>query len=135
MLINLVDVGAFNRKDDMVFLGKCDNIVRELCRELGWEEELEKMWREIGGGNKGLGAKRKESKGTERAKKEDPLDKISKEMERALTISESGISMKADHRRPLEVQDNEQRVGLSDPAEEKNSVNKRQEDLLPDGKL
>ena len=45
VLINLDLVGEFgNRKDDVIFLGKCDNVVRELAKELGWEEELQKAW-------------------------------------------------------------------------------------------
>lgn len=44
VLINLEEVGNFNKQDDITLLGKCDDVVRELCRELGWEEELEKAW-------------------------------------------------------------------------------------------
>ena len=45
MLINLEKVGDLgHRADDIVCLGKCDEIVRELARELGWEEELQKAW-------------------------------------------------------------------------------------------
>lgn len=49
VLINLDHVGDFgNRADDVVLLGKCDEIVRDLCRELGWEEELMRLWEETG---------------------------------------------------------------------------------------
>ncbi|KAJ7597319.1 DHS-like NAD/FAD-binding domain-containing protein [Mycena floridula] len=45
VLINLERVGDFGRhSDDVVLLGKCDDIVKELCQELGWEEELNKLW-------------------------------------------------------------------------------------------
>ncbi|KAF9449111.1 NAD-dependent deacetylase sirtuin-2 [Macrolepiota fuliginosa MF-IS2] len=45
VLINLERVGDFaNRADDVVLLGKCDEMVRDLCKELGWEEELEELW-------------------------------------------------------------------------------------------
>jgi NAD-dependent histone deacetylase SIR2 len=45
VLINLEKVGDLgHRADDVVLLGKCDEIVRELARELGWEEELQKAW-------------------------------------------------------------------------------------------
>ena len=45
VLINLERVGNFgSRSDDIVLLGKCDEVVRDLCRELGWEEELDKLW-------------------------------------------------------------------------------------------
>ena len=45
VLINLEKVGDFgSRSDDVVLLGKCDDIIRDLCRELGWEEELDALW-------------------------------------------------------------------------------------------
>ncbi|KAF9242632.1 DHS-like NAD/FAD-binding domain-containing protein [Melanogaster broomeanus] len=44
VLINIDEVGHFDRKDDIVLLGKCDDIVQEICRELGWEEELDREW-------------------------------------------------------------------------------------------
>jgi NAD-dependent histone deacetylase SIR2 len=44
-LINLERVGDFgSRSDDVVLLGKCDDVVRDLCRELGWEAELDALW-------------------------------------------------------------------------------------------
>jgi len=45
VLINLDHVGDFgSRADDVILLGKCDEIVTELCRELGWEMELLGLW-------------------------------------------------------------------------------------------
>jgi len=45
VLINLEKVGDFgSRSDDVVLLGNCDDIIRDLCRELGWEEELDALW-------------------------------------------------------------------------------------------
>lgn len=45
VLINLERVGDFgSRSDDVVLLGKCDDIVRDICRELGWEAELDALW-------------------------------------------------------------------------------------------
>jgi hypothetical protein len=47
VLINLDSVGDIgSRLDDVVLLGKCDDIVTELCQELHWEEELNKAWEE-----------------------------------------------------------------------------------------
>ena len=47
VLINLDQVGDIgSRPDDVVLLGQCDDIVRELCKELGWEEDLNKLWAE-----------------------------------------------------------------------------------------
>jgi len=36
------DVGS--RVNDVVKLGDCDTIVKELCEELGWIEELNRLW-------------------------------------------------------------------------------------------
>ncbi|KAF8157982.1 DHS-like NAD/FAD-binding domain-containing protein [Crassisporium funariophilum] len=47
VLINLDHVGDFGaRADDVILLGKCDEIVTQLCKELGWEEELLRLWKE-----------------------------------------------------------------------------------------
>ncbi|KIM40877.1 hypothetical protein M413DRAFT_445656 [Hebeloma cylindrosporum] len=47
VLINLDHVGDFgSRSDDVVLLGKCDDIVTKLCNELGWEDELLRLWDE-----------------------------------------------------------------------------------------
>ncbi|KAG6815901.1 hypothetical protein H0H87_010380, partial [Tephrocybe sp. NHM501043] len=47
VLINLERVGDLGRRPgDTVLLGDCDVIVRELCRQLGWQEELETTWAE-----------------------------------------------------------------------------------------
>jgi NAD+-dependent protein deacetylase SIR2 len=45
VLINLDKVGGMGSgKNDLVLLGKCDDIIRDLAKELGWEEELDKEW-------------------------------------------------------------------------------------------
>ncbi|KAI0648138.1 DHS-like NAD/FAD-binding domain-containing protein [Trametes meyenii] len=36
------DIGM--RSDDVLLLGKCDDVVRDLCKELGWEDALEREW-------------------------------------------------------------------------------------------
>jgi len=47
VLINLDLVGDFgSRPDDVICLGKCDDVVREIARELGWEAELNALWAE-----------------------------------------------------------------------------------------
>ncbi|KAJ7213880.1 Sir2 family histone deacetylase Hst2 [Mycena pura] len=45
VLVNLDRVGGIGRRpNDVVLLGKCDDKVRELCRALGWEDELLALW-------------------------------------------------------------------------------------------
>ncbi|KAJ3510023.1 hypothetical protein NLJ89_g4905 [Agrocybe chaxingu] len=47
VLINLDHVGDFGaRTDDVILLGKCDDVVQKLCKELGWEKELLALWDE-----------------------------------------------------------------------------------------
>ncbi|KAK0487748.1 DHS-like NAD/FAD-binding domain-containing protein [Armillaria novae-zelandiae] len=47
VLVNLEKVGDLGRRpDDVLLLGKCDEVVKDLCRELGWEEELMNLWAE-----------------------------------------------------------------------------------------
>ncbi|KAJ7256810.1 DHS-like NAD/FAD-binding domain-containing protein [Mycena haematopus] len=45
VLINLDKVGNIGRRpNDLVLLGKCDDVVRKLCKALGWEDELVELW-------------------------------------------------------------------------------------------
>ncbi len=45
VLINLDKVGEIgSKKNDLVLPGKCDDIIRDLAKELGWEDELDKEW-------------------------------------------------------------------------------------------
>ncbi|KAI0699319.1 DHS-like NAD/FAD-binding domain-containing protein [Cerioporus squamosus] len=45
VLINMEPAGTIgSRPDDVVLLGRCDEIIRELARELGWEDELDREW-------------------------------------------------------------------------------------------
>ncbi|KAF5377917.1 hypothetical protein D9615_006694 [Tricholomella constricta] len=47
VLINLERVGDIGqRPSDVVLLGECDTIIRELCATLGWTEELDRAWAE-----------------------------------------------------------------------------------------
>ena len=82
VLINLDEVGNFDRQDDFVLLGKCDDIVRELCRELGWEEELERAWAttkdSVDVGDKLAASETKVG---------EELDRITRDIEKSLAIS------------------------------------------------
>ncbi|KAL1982598.1 hypothetical protein VTN96DRAFT_1184 [Rasamsonia emersonii] len=53
VLVNREKVGSIGgRPDDVCILGDCDDGVRQLADALGWREELEALWREVGGGRK-----------------------------------------------------------------------------------
>lgn len=47
MLINLEEAGDLGtRQDDVLLLGKCDDVIKELAKELGWLKELKVAWAE-----------------------------------------------------------------------------------------
>ena len=87
VLINIERVGDFgHKKHDVVLLGKCDEIIRELCAKLGWEEELEKAWAETAGAVEGtekettVDGKKEEKKSKETNEDEEEKD-LKKEVE------------------------------------------------------
>ena len=47
VLINLEEAGDLGtRRDDVLLLGKCDDVVKDLATELGWLKELKESWAE-----------------------------------------------------------------------------------------
>ena len=47
VLINLEEAGDLGtRRDDVLLLGKCDDVIKELAEELGWLKELKATWAE-----------------------------------------------------------------------------------------
>lgn len=50
VLMNMEKVGEIGtRRDDVVWLGECDDGIRELAEELGWWEEMEEVWKGLRG--------------------------------------------------------------------------------------
>ncbi|KAF7987051.1 hypothetical protein HWV62_185 [Athelia sp. TMB] len=99
VLINQDKVGDFgSREDDIIILGRCDDIVRDLAKELGWAEELEKEWAATADTVEPKAAEAKvrvpekvvtkadDDLEKERLKAE--VDKITNELEKSLAISE-----------------------------------------------
>lgn len=73
--------GIGTQRDDVVMLGTCDDGVRRLARELGWEVELEKLYKDI--------------QGTEEKEKvlsdetiEEEVRRLTEEVERELKVAE-----------------------------------------------
>ncbi|KAM3084036.1 Sir2 histone deacetylase Hst2 [Clarireedia jacksonii] len=59
LLFNMESVGDFGcRLDDVIIKGDCDSGVRKLADALGWRDELEELWRSVGGDNKEKEAER-----------------------------------------------------------------------------
>lgn len=93
VLINLDRVGGIGSgNNDLVLLGKCDDIIRDLAKELGWEDELDKEWAATAASldtdeaTPSTPTKRKDQ--TEGADLASEVDKMVEKMEGALTISE-----------------------------------------------
>lgn len=87
VLINLDEVGHFNRPHDVVILGKCDEIVRELCTELGWEKELDDAW--------------EETKDSLEVGEQEPGETVEDEVEKiAKNLEMLNVSKKKDEERP-----------------------------------
>jgi NAD-dependent histone deacetylase SIR2 len=87
VLINLDEVGHFNKPDDVLLLGKCDDVVRELCEELGWEEELDAAWEKTKGSLE-AGEQEPESEHEPEESAEDEVENITKNLEQALKVSD-----------------------------------------------
>ncbi|EIN12789.1 NAD-dependent deacetylase sirtuin-2 [Punctularia strigosozonata HHB-11173 SS5] len=98
VLINLEPAGDIGtRPDDVLLLGKCDDIVRELCRELGpeWEAELDRLWAETAPDAAVPSGSEKEEMDEQAAEKHaekgpaDEVDSLVEAVEKALDLSSS----------------------------------------------
>jgi NAD-dependent histone deacetylase SIR2 len=101
LLINQEQVGGLGgRREDVVWLGGCDDGVKALCKKLGWEQQVNEVWKSVGGEPPAASAAEQEEgqegektvlddPRTKEEKVEDEVDKLTKEVERGLLISES----------------------------------------------
>lgn len=116
VLINLERAGNIGAQaDDVLALGQCDKVVRELAQLLGWEEELEKEWEttklpgdaseaaevgsEAAGKNAEAAAERVANaigKSEGKAKEEtlDDVDKLAESIGKSLAIGEPDVHTK-----------------------------------------
>ncbi|ELR02699.1 hypothetical protein GMDG_05648 [Pseudogymnoascus destructans 20631-21] len=94
VLLNMERVGTLgSRPDDVLLLGDCDGQVRRLADELGWRDELEAVYKGVGGPE----AEREPA--TPSAKQEaleDEIEKLTAEVEQALKLSNGHKSV--DHK-------------------------------------
>ncbi|OAA79181.1 SIR2 family histone deacetylase [Akanthomyces lecanii RCEF 1005] len=83
VLFNMERVGQIGaRPDDVLSLGSCDDGIRQLAAELGWADELEKMWRGVVGDDE---AERQLRSQKERSKEVDEeVQRLTEDMETAL---------------------------------------------------
>jgi NAD+-dependent protein deacetylase SIR2 len=94
VLINLDKVGEIGSgKNDLVLLGKCDDIIRDLAKEIGWEDELDKEWAATAGSldihEATPDAPTKAKDLTDEAKLDRELEKIVDKVAGALTVSDN----------------------------------------------
>jgi NAD-dependent histone deacetylase SIR2 len=94
LLFNLERVGDLgSRPDDVVVLGDCDTGVRKLADALGWLDELELLWRDVGGN-----VKEEEVQGmTKDEVLEAEIGKLTGEIDSALKLSKDHVGRVNDH--------------------------------------
>ena len=72
-------------------MGKCDDVVRELAKELGWEEELQKAWEAtavaVGDADESTGTEGTSMR--EKGTAQNEIDKLTEDLGKALTVSSS----------------------------------------------
>lgn len=91
VLINQEHVGNLgSRPDDVLMLEDCDAGVRRLANACGWLEELERLWAELPPAKQPSPQppKAEEEKKTRDEKLQDEVDKLTKEVEESLRLSE-----------------------------------------------
>ncbi|KAF2859486.1 NAD-dependent deacetylase sirtuin-2 [Piedraia hortae CBS 480.64] len=89
ILINNERVGDFGQgRDDVLLIGECDDMVRELAKECGWLEELEALHTRITGVPEG------EEKSADK-KLEEEVEKLTEEVDQTLRLSKN-LTQKGD---------------------------------------
>ncbi|KAF8588926.1 Sir2 family histone deacetylase Hst2 [Ramaria rubella] len=116
VLINLEAVGDIgDLPDDVVVLGKCDDVIQRLCELLHWEEELENLWGET--------KNSVDPKGVD----EEAADDVEEEVKHLTEEVEKNLKIKAELKKANEEKPNKQ----EDPAP--TTDGKTIEDHLPVG--
>jgi len=116
VLINIERVGDFGRKKhDVILLGKCDEIVMELCAKLGWAEELEKTWAETAGAVEAT-----EEGATVRGKregkegKEKNEDKEEKDLKKEVDFLTAAIRARLDLQEEMKGEKEEKKIDVTE---------------------
>ncbi|KAG7088084.1 hypothetical protein E1B28_012115 [Marasmius oreades] len=104
VLINLDSVGDFDEEDDIILLGKCDEVVKDLCRLLGWEDELNRLWEETATSVEvETGDKIEEASVSRNHDAEEEVDKLAKQIQGAMSLQEK----EKEKRKPEESEQHE----------------------------
>ncbi|KAF9262944.1 NAD-dependent deacetylase sirtuin-2 [Marasmius fiardii PR-910] len=90
VLINLDCVGDFDEDDesDYILLGKCDEVVQDLCRLLGWEDQLNQLWEETAKSVE-VGSE-VEAVTSKKDNAEEEVEKLAKQIQSAMDLKEKG---------------------------------------------
>ena len=91
VLLNKEVVDEFDGPNDAFVKGDCDESILELCRKLGWDEELWKLHKDIGGVETPLEKKTLVDAASrdEIPSAEDTVTELAKELERDLKLSDT----------------------------------------------
>lgn len=96
VLFNMERVGRMGTKsDDVLSLGPCDEGIRLLAKELGWADELDKLWRGIVGDKEAEKQNTRQRKGDEEV--EDELQKLTDDVQAVLNIDDDASSATTLH--------------------------------------
>jgi NAD-dependent histone deacetylase SIR2 len=97
ILINLERVGGLGgRADDVLLLGDCDAGVRKLADALGWRDELESLWEKTVS-SKAAREDQSVPPKTRDEKLEDEVEKLTRDIEKSLKVSEEHTAWLKDH--------------------------------------
>jgi len=99
VLINLEEVGGIgSRSKDILLLGDCDTTVRELCKKLGWLDELEALWNATESLVEGKDKATEEDATTPTAREPETKDeKLSREVDALTKEVEKTLKLSEDH--------------------------------------
>lgn len=114
VLINLDRVGNFQRPDDVVCLGSCDEIVKDLCKKLGWDDELMTEWEGTSGTLEAAETTTQKAAREEDTRKESltkEVEKITRDMELKLGLDGVAEQITALQNQATTVTEKEQNKG------------------------
>ncbi|KAH6959018.1 DHS-like NAD/FAD-binding domain-containing protein [Fusarium avenaceum] len=102
VLFNMERVGQLGtRSDDVIELGDCDAGIRKFADELGWRDELEKMWRQIVGD---VEAER-QLNGRKKDEVQDEIERLAAEVEAVVIDDDKKDTNDTNVQQPDERQD------------------------------
>ncbi|KAI9172517.1 NAD-dependent protein deacetylase hst2-1 [Paramyrothecium foliicola] len=88
VLFNMERVGQLGRRpDDVLELGPCDEGIRKLADELGWKDDLERLWRGLVGDEEA--ERQLKTEITYEASEDDEVENLAREVDSALRLDDA----------------------------------------------